>query len=110
MHLGLYQMGEMLARELGNLMERHGIRGHVAHFGSVVVPYFLEPPVESYTDLLRNDTAKDLRFRKGMIRRGIFMLPVAMKRNHLTASHTEQDLAETLNAAEDVFRTLAQGG
>jgi glutamate-1-semialdehyde 2,1-aminomutase len=109
-HLGLYQMGEMLARELGNLMERYGIRGHVAHFGSVVVPYFLEPPVENYTDLLRNDTAMDLRFRKEMIRRGIFMLPVAMKRNHLTASHTERDLAETLNAAEDVFRTLAQGG
>jgi glutamate-1-semialdehyde 2,1-aminomutase len=108
-HLGLFQMGEMLAWELGKLMERYRIRGHVAHFGSVVVPYFLEPPVESYTDLLRNDTAMDLRFRKEMIRRGIFMLPVAMKRNHLTASHTTQDITDTLNAAEDVFRTLAQG-
>jgi len=108
-HEWLFQMGEMLARELGALMERYGIRGHVAHFGSVVVPYFLDPPIENYTDLLRNDTALDLRFRREMIKRGIFMLPVALKRNHITASHTKQDVARTLNVAEDVLRAMAKG-
>jgi glutamate-1-semialdehyde 2,1-aminomutase len=105
----LSQMGDMLARGLSTLIERYGIRGHVARFGSVVVPYFLEPPIENYTDLLRNDTAMDLQFRREMVKRGIFMLPVAMKRNHLTASHTKEDVARTLNAAEDVLRTLVRG-
>lgn len=108
-HAWIFQMGAMLADGLSALMERYGICGHVAHFGSVVVPYFLKPPVETYTDLLRNDTSMDLRFRREMVRRGIFMLPVAMKRNHLTASHTREDVNRTLNAAEDVFRALTKG-
>lgn len=105
----LFQLGDTLADGLADLMERYGIRGHISHFGSVVVPYFLDPPIENYTDLLRNDTAMDLRFRREMVNRGIFMLPVAMKRNHLTASHTEEDVARTLNTAEDVFKILAKG-
>jgi glutamate-1-semialdehyde 2,1-aminomutase len=97
-----------MKRELSALIERYAIHAHVAHFGSVVVPYFMEPPVESYTDLLRNNTKLDLHFRREMVNRGIFMLPVALKRNHLTVSHTEEDVARTLNAAEDVLRAMAR--
>ncbi len=86
----LFGLGKMLADGLSGLFERYSIRGYISSFGSVVVPYFLEPPVETFTDLLENDTAMDIRFRKEMIKRGIFMLPVAMKRNHLTVSHTEK--------------------
>lgn len=108
-HERLFQMGDRMARDLGALFERYAIRAHVAHFGSVVVPYFMEPPVESYTDLLRNNTQLDLHFRREMMKRGIFMFPVALKRNHLTASHTEADVAQTLNAAEYVLRAMPRG-
>lgn len=108
-HQRLFQMGDLMARELSALIERYAIRAHVAHFGSVVVPYFMDPPVESYADLLRNNTKLDLHFRKEMVNRGIFMLPVALKRNHLTASHSAEDVARTLNAAEDVFRSMPRG-
>lgn len=108
-HERLFQIGDHMARELSALIERYAIRAHVAHFGSVVVPYFMEPPVESYADLLRNNTRLDLHFRKEMVNRGIFMLPVALKRNHLTASHSAEDVARTLNAAEDVFRSMPRG-
>jgi glutamate-1-semialdehyde 2,1-aminomutase len=108
-HERLFQMGDLMARELSALIQRYAIRAHVAHFGSVVVPYFMEPPVASYTDLLRNNTKLDLHFRREMTKRGIFMNPVALKRNHLTASHTTEDVARTLNAAEDVFRAMPTG-
>jgi glutamate-1-semialdehyde 2,1-aminomutase len=84
------------------------MRAHLAQFGSVVVPYFMEPPVESYTDLLRNDSKMDVRFRAEMVKRGIFMLPMALKRNHLTMSHSQDDVARTLNAAEDVLQTISR--
>jgi glutamate-1-semialdehyde 2,1-aminomutase len=106
-HQYLFRMGETLARELTLLIERHKLRAHVAQFGSIVVPYFMEPPAETYSDLLRNDTRMDVRFRREMVKRGVFMLPVALKRNHLTASHTDEDIARTLNAAEDVMRDIA---
>lgn len=108
-HERLFAFGKTLATGLTGLFERFGIRGHISAFGSVVVPYFLEGPVESYTDLLENDNATDLRFRSEMVKRGIFMLPIAMKRNHLMLSHTAEDVAETLNVAEDVLRILTKG-
>jgi len=106
-HRHLFQMGDALAEGLRGLFSRYGVCAHVAQFGSVVVPYFMEPPIENYTDLLRNNTQMDLRFRKEMVNRGIFMLPLALKRNHLTLSHTTEDISRTLNAAEDVLRTAA---
>lgn len=105
---GLFQGGAKMARELSRLIARYGLKAHVAQFGSVFVVYFMEPPVENYTDVLRNDTAMDVRFRRSMVERGIFMMPLALKRNHLTTAHTEKDMAHTLEAAEDVFRILGR--
>jgi glutamate-1-semialdehyde 2,1-aminomutase len=68
--------------------------------------YFMEPPTANYTDSLRNDNAIDVRFRRETIARGIFMMPLPLKRNQLTAADTEQDMAKTLEAAEVVFRKL----
>ena len=36
----------------------------VAVFGSVFVPYFMDGPIDTYTDLLRNDDAADVAFRR----------------------------------------------
>ncbi len=90
---------EDIARELGMPMT-------IARFGSVFVPYFMEGPIENYTDLLRNDTRRDLWFRQRMCERGIFMLPVALKRNHVSAAHTQADIDRTLESARDVLRSL----
>jgi glutamate-1-semialdehyde 2,1-aminomutase len=83
-----------------------GIPMTVGLFGSVWVPYFMEGPIESYTDLLRNDTARDLWFRRTMCEHGIFMLPVALKRNHVSAAHTQADIDRTLETARQVLRRM----
>jgi len=102
----LFEQGALMARELSGMIERHGVEAHVAQYGSVFVIYFMEPPVETYTDLLRNDAAMDLRFRRGMVERGCFCLPLPLKRNHISAAHSDEDIARTLQAAEDVLKTL----
>lgn len=107
-HDGLFLSGAKMAHELTGLIGRYGLKAHVAQFGSVFVVYFMEPPAENYTDLLRNDTTMDVNFRREMGACGIFMMPLALKRNHLTAAHTDQDVAKTLEAAEDVFRSLGR--
>lgn len=106
-HDHIFQLGGYFARQLQGILDRAGIRGRVAHFGSVVVPYFLDGPVETYTDLLDNDAELDVRFRRGMIDRGFFLLPMALKRNHISAAHTQEDVDRTLNAAEAVLKRLA---
>jgi glutamate-1-semialdehyde 2,1-aminomutase len=104
----LFRQGDYVARELSAMIDRHGLNAHVAHYGSVFVLYFMEPPVETYTDLLRNDNAMDLKFRHSMIERGCFCLPLPLKRNHISAAHSDDDLGRTLQAAEDVLRTIGQ--
>ncbi len=76
-------------------------------FGSVFLLYFLEGPIESYTDLLRNDEKRFVAYRQKMLERGIFELPLNLKRNHISFSHDEQDIERSLDAAEDVLRELA---
>jgi len=79
----------------------------IARFGSVFVPYFMpERHIDSYTDLLDNDTARDVWFRRAMCERGIFMLPTALKRNHVSAAHTQADIDRTLETARDVLATM----
>jgi glutamate-1-semialdehyde 2,1-aminomutase len=107
-HETLFQNGAYMARELSAMIQRFGLKAHVAQFGSVFVIYFMEPPVDNYTDLLRNDASKDVAFRRGMMDRDVFMLPMALKRNHITAAYTERDLAITLEHAEDVLRNLSR--
>jgi glutamate-1-semialdehyde 2,1-aminomutase len=108
-HERLFRFGEQMRTELTAMVERRGVKAHVAQYGSVFVLYFMEPPVESYTDVLRNDTAADLRFRREMGKRGCFCLPLAVKRNHISAAHTQEDLDRTLEAADDVLKEMGRG-
>jgi glutamate-1-semialdehyde 2,1-aminomutase len=92
-----------IARELGIPMQ-------LAGFGSVFVPYFMEPgPIETYTDLFRNNNARDAWFRKTMCEHGVFMIPTAMKRNHVSAAHTRADVDHTLDVARKVLKLMPAG-
>jgi glutamate-1-semialdehyde 2,1-aminomutase len=41
-----------------------------------------------------------------MCEQGIFMLPTAMKRNHVSAAHTTADIDRTLETARKVLHAL----
>ncbi|MBL8056971.1 MAG: aspartate aminotransferase family protein [Anaerolineales bacterium] len=106
-HRHCFALAERLRAGLQALGDELGLTMKVVSFGSVVVPYFLEGAITTYTDLLRNDTARDVAFRKAMCERGIFMIPTALKRNHLSAAHTAADIDRTLDEARTVLKTLA---
>ena len=99
-------MGERLRAGLREIHQRRGIRATVAGFGSVFLTYFMEGPIESFSDLLRNDLAKFLEYRRKLFDRGIFKLPVNLKRNHISYAHTEADIDRTLEACDDVLKEM----
>ncbi len=105
-HEHCFGLAQQAAQGLADIARELGIPMTVALFGSVFVPYFMDGPIENYTDLLRNDTQRDLWFRQAMCERGIFMLPTALKRNHISAAHTQADIDRTLETARDVLRAL----
>jgi len=101
-----FRLGDRMRTGLAEIAGRLGIEMVSAGFGSVFTPYFLSGRVERYEDLLANDTARDVGFRQGMCERGIFMLPMPIKRNHISAAHTDADIDRTLETAEIVLKTL----
>jgi glutamate-1-semialdehyde 2,1-aminomutase len=105
-HAHCRRLAERAARGIGEIAAELGIPLTVVQFGSVFVPYFIDPahaPLRNYEALLANDTARDVWFRSQMCAQGIFMLPVAMKRNHVSAAHTDEDIDRTLDAARTVL-------
>jgi glutamate-1-semialdehyde 2,1-aminomutase len=93
----VFELGESLTRGITEILRDLNVRATVSGFGSVFVTYFMEPPIENYTDLLRNDKDLFIEYRKQMIARGIYMLPVNLKRNHVSAAHTKHDVEITLS-------------
>jgi glutamate-1-semialdehyde 2,1-aminomutase len=105
-HQHCFTLAKRAAEGIQQIADELGIPMQVALFGSVFVPYFFTGPVESYTDLLKNDTQADIWFRRTMCEHGIFMLPTAIKRNHVSAAHTQADIDRTLETARKVLRSL----
>jgi glutamate-1-semialdehyde 2,1-aminomutase len=105
-HEHCFDLARQAADGLEAIAREQGIPMTVARFGSVFVPYFMEGPIENYTDLLRNDTQRDIWFRRTMCEHGIFMLPTALKRNHVSAAHTAADIERTLETARRVLRAM----
>jgi glutamate-1-semialdehyde 2,1-aminomutase len=88
------------------IVQRLGVPATVAGYRSVYVLYFLEGPTNSYDDLVRNDAKLFIRYRRELIERGVFELPVNLKRSHVSYSHTEADVDRTLEAAEAALRAV----
>ncbi|MBN9057746.1 MAG: aminotransferase class III-fold pyridoxal phosphate-dependent enzyme, partial [Rhizobiales bacterium] len=105
-HRHLFALGEHARSGIQSIADRLGIRMTVGGYGSVFTPYFMDGPIDRYEDLLRNDNASDVAFRSAMVDQGIFMLPMALKRNHISAAHTLADVERTLDIAETVLKTL----
>ncbi len=105
-HKRIFRLGEKARGGLQEIADRLDISMTVAGYGSVFVPYFMTGAINRYADLLQNNTEADTFFRSEMTRRGVFMLPMAMKRNHVSAAHTDADIDRTLNVAEDVLREM----
>ncbi len=105
-HERTFRLGAKVRKELADMARRLGIPMVSAGFGSVFTPYFMDGEITAYDDLLRNDTARDIAFRQAMCDLGFYMLPLAMKRNHISAAHTEDDIDRMLDAAETVLKQM----
>lgn len=103
-------LGDRMRAGLRRIADEIGFAATVGGFGSVFCMYFCEEPIRSYGDLLRNDDAAYVAFHRRMTDRGFVMLPLSLKRNHISAAHTQEEVDRTLVAAAEVLRELADEG
>jgi glutamate-1-semialdehyde 2,1-aminomutase len=109
-HEHVYALGERMRSGLAEVAERVGVPAVVGGHGSLFVLCFMDGPLESYDDVLRNDNALFMRYRRELIKRGVFEMPESLGRSHISAAHTADDIDRSLEAAEDALRAAVVSG
>jgi len=104
----IFRLGDQVRSGLQEICDDLGLKTYTTGFGSVFVTYFMEPPIESYTDLLRNDKEMFVNYRRRLIEDGIFMLPMNLKRNHISAAHSKEEIEMTLDKTRKILTAIAQ--
>ena len=104
-HEHVFALGDRMRSGLADIAGRVGVPAVVGGYGSLFVLCFMEGPLESYDDVLRNDEELFGRYRRELVARGIFEMPESLGRSHISAAHTEADIDRSLEAAEEALRT-----
>lgn len=75
--------------------------------GSAFCVYFMDhAPVDWHDIAAHHDFQADLRMRRAMIDRGVFLFPIATKQCSISASHTEEMIDETLSLLGECLSEL----
>jgi glutamate-1-semialdehyde 2,1-aminomutase len=102
----LFDLGEKFRNKLGQTILDLHLEAQVVGFGSVFQPLFTDRKIHDYRDTLSSDKEQFMQFQNGMMGRGIFILPQANKRCHISAAHSEEDLDFTIQNAEEILRKI----
>jgi glutamate-1-semialdehyde 2,1-aminomutase len=86
---------------------RAGARVSVVREASMLTVFFLAAPPRDYAEAGAADTARFARFFRAMLDRGVLLPPSQFEAWFVSTAHTDEDLAETLAAAGEAFRTVA---
>jgi glutamate-1-semialdehyde 2,1-aminomutase len=69
--------------------------------------FFLLPALPAnYTEVMKSDAARFGRLFHGLLDRGVYIAPALYEAGFVSAAHTEDDIAQTVAAAREVFRAL----
>ncbi|MDP3761591.1 MAG: glutamate-1-semialdehyde 2,1-aminomutase [Ramlibacter sp.] len=69
--------------------------------------FFLLPQLpQNYPQVMKSDGARFNQLFHGLLDRGIYIAPALYEAGFVSAAHSDADLAETIAAAKEVFRTM----
>ena len=106
-YLQISKVSDLLYEGLSDLFSEKGITAVISRNASAYCPYFCENAPQDVHDILENhDFDFDLRFRKLLIEKGIYQIPIACKQNSISYAHTEQDIHNTLDKTREALKQL----
>ena len=109
-HKRLFELGERLRTGMQGIFDDLDIEATMLGYGSINAPIFATGPFRNQEDILKGDAKKSIAFRSEMVKRGYMFIPAEPKRLVVSYSHTEADIDETLNVAEDVLKAMKAAG
>jgi len=103
----LEEMGQRLAAGLDQAAEKAGIPHQVAQIGSMLTLFFNDQPVRNFSVSSKNNTELFAKFFHGMLDEGMYLPCSQYEAWFVSASHTDDDIDRTIQAAERVLAGLA---
>ena len=71
--------------------------------------FLLDALPQNYSTVMRTEGARFNQLFHGLLARGVYIAPALYEAGFVSAAHTEDDIAQTVAAAREVFRALAAG-
>lgn len=96
-----------LAEGLKTLAEKHHIPFVVNYVGGMFGIFFTESEtVESYADVMNCNIERFKTFFHHMLSQGVYLAPSAFEAGFMSLAHTDEDIQNTLKAADVAFQAL----
>jgi glutamate-1-semialdehyde 2,1-aminomutase len=109
---GVYERLDRLAAHLaGGMAEsarRHGVPLTVNRIGGAFSTHFCAHPITNYDEAQDTDGEEFARFFRLMLAQGINLAPSKYEAWFMTLAHTEDDVAQTIEAADTAFAQMAR--
>jgi glutamate-1-semialdehyde 2,1-aminomutase len=102
----LFHKTETLTRGLNEILGRLGIAGRATCVGSMMGLFFTDREVKNAQDAKTSDLGLFAAYYRGMLARGVYLAPSQFEAGFMSAAHSDEDIQQTLAAAEDVLGAL----
>ena len=99
----LSAVSEELTAGLASEAARAGVVLTLNRVGSMFTAFFSPGPVTDYASARKSDTAAFARFFRTLLDRGVYFPPSQFEAAFVSAAHTAEDVALTLDAARRAF-------
>ncbi|MDE1965387.1 MAG: glutamate-1-semialdehyde 2,1-aminomutase [Xanthomonadaceae bacterium] len=107
-HDALAARTRLLCDGLQAVADGAGVAFSTNSVGGMFGLFFTGEKVESFAQATAADTERFNRFFHGMLERGIYLAPSAFEAGFMSSSHSDEDIAATLEAARQVMTTLTR--
>ncbi|MDR6554772.1 glutamate-1-semialdehyde 2,1-aminomutase [Paenibacillus qinlingensis] len=102
----LEQLGSTLANGIAESAARHGIPMTLNRIGGAFSTHFCDHPITNYEEAQDTDGERFADFFRLMLEQGINLAPSKYEAWFMTIAHTEEDIAQTLAAADQAFKIM----
>jgi glutamate-1-semialdehyde 2,1-aminomutase len=94
-----------LYKGLEKLFAEKGIPAVLVQNKSAFCVYFMEQmPADLHDILEHHDFSYDLKYRRALIKEGIYHIPIACKQGSVSYAHTNEDIDKTLEITREVLK------
>jgi glutamate-1-semialdehyde 2,1-aminomutase len=94
----------LLCDGLQSVADGEGVAFSTNRVGGMFGLFFSAGRVNSYAQATAADVALFNRFFHGMLKRGVYLAPSAFEAGFMSSAHSDQDIADTLEAARGALR------